>query len=194
MTRDSGRDRAILGACAGAAVAIALANAVAFQWMHNNWVGTAMSALPACLALAAVVLTARAPAATVIGVVAGIVGVVANLAFFDIDGSLVPFVDGYLRWVLWAAVVGCSLLVADAMAWRRGRFSAASGAVAGLLVGVVAGVAKLALDLVGPGDLPFHDLPWGYWVQVYVVPTLMLVAAGAVTGAVALRQETAGVA
>ncbi len=183
-------------------MAVAIFSHVLWRWLMDRsfshsvdvaiWVGNLVAPIPACLALMAVVLTARAPAGTAIGVGSSLAATIANLGAFH---SLMGLQD-YLGWLAWAVALGCCLLGADVLAWRLGVFTPASGALAGLLVAALETVVKLAMYGFGAVGLSLADLGAAFWVQEYAVPAVLLVVAGGLGGAVVQRrgvsQETAG--
>jgi hypothetical protein len=195
--------RSVIAACAIAAVGTAVFGHVLWRWLldrsfeHSDdvamWVSTVVAPLPACLALLAVVLTARAPAGTAIAVVAGVIGTIANLGEFR---SLIGTED-YLRWLLWAVVLGCALLGADVLAWRLGAFTVATGALAGVVVAVLGTLVRVAVSGFWRTSFSSVFQPTDFWVREYALPALLLVLVGTFAGAMAqrrgVRQETAGV-
>lgn len=199
-------ERSTVAASAIGAVAVALLVPHVWRWLVTasfrhaievaEWVTTVLAPLPACLALVAVVLTAR-PVGTAIGVLSAVVLLVANLQGLDDFRDLMR-VEDYALWLVWSVLLGCALLGADVLAWRLGSFTVVTGAVAGLLVAVLETGVKLSMFAFGPGGLFPEQLPAVFWIREYAVPALMLVLAGGLAGAAArrmgARQETAGLA
>jgi hypothetical protein len=163
----------------------------------NQWIVAVLGPVPACFALLAVVLTARAPIGTVIAVVSEVVALVANLAGMEAFRSFLG-VEDYLTWLLWAVLFGCALLGADALAWRLGSFTVVTGALAGVLVGVLEGLVRLVMFNFDGRGFSVSMLPAEYWIQQHAIPIAMFALVGAVAGVAVqrsgVRQETAGLA
>ena len=197
MTREAPTpwERRVIAGCAAGAVVLALAGPLLWRWSLNlpfpgsfgsaYWLGTVLADVPACLALAAVVLTARPPVATAIAVVSGLVTVVVNLLGFST--AIVLGAEVYLRWLAWAVVLGCTLLAADGLARRRRHFTPATGALAGALVALAGALVRLAANSFKANPFSAGGLPSEYFLSVYVAPSLMLVAAGTLAGVLGAR-------
>ncbi len=189
------------------AAAVALAAAVAAPLLFSIgtlagtggigaelWIQRFLEPLPECAALAAVVLT-RVPwvgfaIASFAEVVGAVFGVVTFVAGADFQPSMVELTS----WVLAAALTSLPLLGADFLARRLRRFTLATGAIAGAVVGLASAVLLVAPGLVLNRGWFGFDL--AAYVESWGVPFFALVLTGLVAAAVAPRldlpQETAG--
>jgi hypothetical protein len=193
-------ERSLVGACAVGAVATAVVLPVVWRWLLTRplghgieaaqWLNAVVHPVPACLALAAVVLTAR-PVGTVIALVSGLALMVANLQDVQVFGPMLAIQD-YLSWVSWSVVLACALLAADVLAWRLDAFTVRTGALAGLAVALLQAAVELALYAFGSEGFPFSfALPTVFWIQAFALPSIMLVLTGVLGGIAVQGRGTA---
>ena len=150
---------------------------------------SALWQISAAAALVAVVLTRIRWVGVSIAVVTSLLTTVVGTAELVVRGGD-PEVGAVVGWLLVAAVTGTKLLAADLMARRLGHFTALTGALAGVLVGLLGSLITLASNGLGLGGGRLDLLPPAFWISAFVLAPVLLGATGLVAGHFAAQRAS----